>query len=100
MPNRIQRKRTKGWRKPDNCRCVTRPGVFGNPFRTANKFRKWLELAVAGEPLPANHTAEAVHMMRIADRIEELRGLDLACYCPPGAPCHADVLIEYANSSS
>jgi hypothetical protein len=27
----------------------------------------------------------------------ELRGRDLACYCPLDEPCHADVLIEVAN---
>jgi hypothetical protein len=27
----------------------------------------------------------------------ELRGRDLACWCKPGEPCHADVLLELAN---
>ena len=27
----------------------------------------------------------------------ELRGRDLACWCPLDAPCHADVLLEIAN---
>lgn len=27
----------------------------------------------------------------------ELRGRDLACWCQPGAPCHADLLIQIAN---
>jgi hypothetical protein len=27
----------------------------------------------------------------------ELRGRDLACYCPLDGPCHADVLLEIAN---
>lgn len=27
----------------------------------------------------------------------ELRGKNLACWCPLGQPCHADVLIEIAN---
>lgn len=31
-------------------------------------------------------------------RIDELRGHDLACWCPLDQPCHADVLIELANS--
>ncbi len=29
---------------------------------------------------------------------EELAGRDLACWCPPDQPCHADVLLELANS--
>lgn len=32
MPLRIQRKRTKGWRMPDNTVCVSRPSIFGNPW--------------------------------------------------------------------
>jgi hypothetical protein len=27
----------------------------------------------------------------------ELRGKDLVCWCKPGKPCHADVLLEIAN---
>lgn len=28
----------------------------------------------------------------------ELRGKNLACFCPIGSPCHADVLLEVANA--
>ncbi len=32
------------------------------------------------------------------EHIAELRGRDLACWCPlDGGPCHADVLLEWAN---
>jgi hypothetical protein len=104
MPARIQRKRTKGWKMPANAVSVTRPGRFGNPFRvsdgscthpdcgpkshpptTAQKavdaFRRWIE----GHPA-------LIAMVR-----EKLRGRDLACWCKPGDPCHADVLLEIAN---
>lgn len=30
--------------------------------------------------------------------LDELRGRDLACWCPLDAPCHADVLVEIANA--
>ncbi len=30
--------------------------------------------------------------------ISELRGKDLACWCPLDQPCHADVLLELANA--
>ena len=30
----------------------------------------------------------------------ELRGHDLACWCPIGTPCHADVLLDIANMHS
>jgi len=38
---------------------------------------------------------------RHPDRTEEIRaalaGKDLACWCPPDRPCHADVLLDIAN---
>jgi protein gp37 len=34
--------------------------------------------------------------LRIAAH-QELRGKDLACWCPLDQPCHADVLLELAN---
>ena len=100
MPIRVQRKRTKGWRKPENTRCVTRPGKFGNPFGTARKFRDWMERLTDGHPSPPLDSAEAKHMKRIADEIDELKGSNLACYCGLDADCHADVLLEYANGHS
>jgi len=34
----------------------------------------------------------------VTDVRRELRGLDLACYCPlDDEPCHADVLLVIAN---
>ena len=29
---------------------------------------------------------------------DQLAGLDLACWCEPGVPCHADVLLEIASA--
>lgn len=36
MPERIQLRRTKGWRKPDGAVVVTRPGRWGNPFKVGD----------------------------------------------------------------
>lgn len=33
----------------------------------------------------------------ILANIHDLRGRDLCCWCKPGTPCHADVLMEIAN---
>lgn len=30
-------------------------------------------------------------------RLHELRGKNLACWCKPGHPCHADVLLDVAR---
>jgi hypothetical protein len=99
-PKRIQRKRVKGWRLPKNAVCVTRPGVFGNPFvlekhetdrsLAVDLFRTWLTRSRMGDPWEEKRWA-------LQDRLKELSGKDLACWCKPGAPCHADVLLELAN---
>lgn len=95
---RIQMKRTKGWRKPDNTVYVGRPTKWGNPYHVGE--------VIDGEQL----TQEAVvELFRAAvsrndpilrfrpDDLELLRGKNLACWCREGTPCHADVLIELAN---
>jgi hypothetical protein len=41
------------------------------------------------------------HFDRIAQRLHELRGKNLACWCPielPDSYCHAGVLLELANA--
>lgn len=96
-PKRIQRKRTKGWRLPKGAKCVTRPGKWGNPFDSAKHFRKVL-LTLENPILARSISGEQIeHMKWIRDNIHELKGLDLACFCPLDKPCHADVLIEFAN---
>ena len=102
MPDRIQMRRAKGWRKPIGSIYVGRPGPFGNPFvidvdgdreTVVAKFRVWIAgSAWYGGRDPA-----------LARRgLRELAGKNLACWCPlpaPGEPdiCHAAVLLELAN---
>lgn len=40
----------------------------------------------------------AARRQAIYERLRELRGKRLACWCPPSAPCHADVLLRLANA--
>jgi hypothetical protein len=47
--------------------------------------------------------ADAVRMFRdfiffFEAELAELRGKDLACWCAEDQPCHADVLLEWANA--
>jgi hypothetical protein len=96
MPSRIQRQRSRGWRQPINAIYVGRPTKWGNPYKVG----------------VSNHTAEeAVAFYRrdliagslpvtVDDVCRELKGKDLVCWCEPGAPCHADVLLDVANSYS
>lgn len=106
MASRIQRKRTKGWRMPENAVSVCRPGPYGNPFVVTEKFSTGTKVGGWYTAVP---TAEdAVACFRIYVALEqnadllvkaraELRGRDLACFCALGDPCHADVWIEVVN---
>ena len=89
MARRIQRKRTKGWRMPPNTVYVGRPSKWGNPFPVAKYGR---DLALF------NFRQRMKNLVLIGADFSELRGKDLACWCPLGQPCHADVLLEIANS--
>lgn len=98
-PKRIQRRRTKGWRLPDNAVSITRPGKFGNPYKTAYEFRQVLGMIRDGQFAGVDFENPTIaRMKRIADSVEELRSKNLACFCPEGQPCHGDVLIELANA--
>lgn len=90
MPQRIQRRRDKGWTMPEGVVYVGRPSVWGNPFNSVHSFRAWL----AGTLPSAPHGERRETLLA---RLPELRGKDLACWCAPRAACHADVLIELAN---
>ncbi len=107
-PRRIQLSRTKGWRMPANTVKVCRPGPWGNPFRVGSTltqvsgaeqgltFEVTPEIAVRLFRELATSDSPAGEATREAARIE-LRGKNLACWCPLDQPCHADVLLEIAN---
>ncbi|MBK7554770.1 MAG: DUF4326 domain-containing protein [Flavobacteriales bacterium] len=52
-----------------------------------------------GEPIPAGTlTAERKDYRELVLReVHALHGLNLACWCKPGTPCHADVLLALAE---
>ena len=105
-PKRIQLRRQKGWRKPENTVVVSRPSKWGNPYKLSDY--------PAAMPV-AERRAHAVECFRgqllgripepfyplrfaIEDVRRELRGKNLACWCKVGDACHADVLLEVANA--
>ena len=99
-PCRVWRRRVKGWKMPENTVSVCRPGRFGNPFkvgadRTQRQavecFRSWLTTPHITAGIPDKKQA-------VLDGLASLRGKNLACYCKPGTPCHADVLLDLANA--
>jgi hypothetical protein len=124
VPERIQRSRVKGWRMPEGAIYVGRPTKWGNPWvidtssglvvgpgqfyshdPTASRslavalYRDWLRLGNQSPALSGTRDY-AVTRRIILDGLAELRGHDLACWCPlDGQLCHADVLLELANGA-
>lgn len=112
MPERIQRRRTKGWTMPPGAVYVGRPTRWGNTWPVGDivsdggpryygrryayldaaaataVFRCWALGTVADTPDAKDFRAKV---------LAELAGRDLACWCPLDQPCHADVLLEIAN---
>lgn len=92
-PTRVQLRRTWGWRMPPNTVKVDRTTRWGNPYQGdgANPDRAMLVR------LFREYIARPEQAAKRAAIRTELRGRNLACWCPPGEPCHADVLLELAN---
>lgn len=112
MPKRIQRKRTKGWRMPEGAVYVGRPSRWGNRFIVSSEpdrlehYADWRRNVDLWDGWPVADAATAVEafqhfaLIRLQgdpQAFDELRGKDLACWCPLDQPCHADVLLELAN---
>ena len=115
MPQRLQLRRTKGWRLPDNAVNAARPGRWGNPFRVdafgralaIELFRRALEDDWRDGDVPQDLLDEArAGRAEVSRKMGEqpceavraaLRGKDLACWCKPGEACHVDVLLRVAN---
>jgi hypothetical protein len=115
MPQRIQIRRTKGWRMPEGAANVSRPTVWGNLFRVGStnwrpavdhiETGRWDRTNLAPMTLAdviEAHRRMVLRDMQDADYAASLRfalaGKDLACWCPLDQPCHADVLLEIANA--
>ena len=129
-PQRIQRKRVKGWRMPEGAKYVGRPSRWGNPFRIyrghhsigptwARAREAWHHLPAqeclvgyvsSSSPLGPEAAVEPYRDLlkarardapdRLRDWLAPLAGADLACWCPLDQACHADVLLEIANGGA
>lgn len=106
IPQRIQRRRVKGWRMPAGAVFVGRPSRWGNPWRAGDEGPR-----VPGTPYARSlyylDTMLAVgaferltvpeQLAVVPDWLEPLRGKDLVCWCRLDQPCHADVLLKLAS---
>lgn len=111
MSKRIQRKRVKGYKMPADAVYVGRPTKWGNPFNWKDAdgdlippnvakgyakelFSNWLK---GGYFAWSDKENLEDRRQWILEHISDLRGKDLACWCSPDEPCHADVLLRLAN---
>lgn len=116
-PVRLKLRRTRGFRLQEvslatnglPARKVDRSTRFGNPWavgdcgipdaaEAARRFRA----AVIGFKSNGAWCGPKAHPDSYIGRIirtapAELAGHNLACWCDPDAPCHADVLLDLAN---
>lgn len=125
MPERLQLRRTCGWRKPEGAVVTSRPTRWGNPFvvriepngadplgwyvgihgtrykasgyfhdraeavaAAVKTFERWLRRS-DGYGFHGLHDRRAW----VLDNLHVLAGRDLLCWCKPGEPCHADILL-------
>lgn len=122
-PVRLQRSRKKGSRleSPNGLPvvCVTRGTKWGNPFRSDRLGKQWAvsmfrllvrrrqsEIVKRLEAAGQTEGDATLNMLWLQCRpghymqthLHELRGKNLACWCKPGEPCHADSLLEISNA--
>lgn len=107
-PQRVQLSRKLGWRKPEGAIVVARPSGFGNPFTVkevrnrlgvdepearsiaVSLYSGWLRGVTSTDYLQGGRMWTLAHLF-------ELRGHDLACWCPLDQRCHADFLLGAAE---
>ena len=83
---------------PEGAVYVGRPTKWGNPYRVGAEPYDGDGGQTLEEALYAYRHLTVPHLP-----VAELRGKDLACWCPlvdkdgHPVPCHADVLLEIAN---
>ena len=102
----MQLRRTKGWRMPTNTVKVDRTTLFGNPFAVRDYghalavelHRRWISAEPLGPTaLVAAIPDLAVRRKEVLEALPALRGKNLACWCAPGSPCHAEALLKHLN---
>jgi hypothetical protein len=96
MPRRYQLKRArggglKGGAIPEGSVYVGRPTKWGNPFKITETVTREESIASFEKYLREMPTEKRTALLA------PLRGKNLVCWCPLNVPCHADVLLKWAN---
>ncbi len=77
---------------PDTAKYVGRPTMWGNPFKGPDAVERYRE------------ALDNLRQEQLDQLLAPLAGLSLVCWCPlvdkdgKPVPCHADILLTYANS--
>ena len=105
------------FRKSEYCWTALSYGCRGDPLgrqeASVRAFRLWIDnpsghvVKQEETPMMGNTersfaigpTVTAGRAPEKAEIIAQLRGKNLACFCRPGDPCHADVLLDLANAA-
>lgn len=76
---------------PPNTVYVGRPTKWGNPYipETPDEYQEAVD--------DYEFWQKALIARGYNHNFNELRGKNLACWCPLDRPCHADVLLKLAN---
>lgn len=74
---------------PDGAVYIGRPSKWGNPFQIGRDGTR--------AEVIAKHRAWLCDQPQLMQKLHELRGRDLVCWCAPAA-CHGDTLKELANA--
>lgn len=107
-PQRIQLKRAKGWRMPENTVKVDRSTKWGNPFVVSRDGTRadcvQLFAGLMGGLVcltcKVSVDQQKAYAKMVAAEREQLRGKNLGCWCAPNVQCHADILLEIANGAA
>ncbi len=91
-PVRLQLSRARGWRLPEGAVSVAHPTRWTNPFRP-----QWRTPAANAAAVEHYRDYLARNPALVDEARAELTGLNLACWCAPSLPCHADILLAIAN---
>lgn len=121
---RIQRKRIKGWKKPEGCISVSRPSKYGNPYkivgdmiygdashRRGKILSQWIFIECCDPENVNKRLAELFEQwilglsdhdikpcpFTIDDIKRDLKDHKIMCFCSLEKDCHGDVLLKYLN---
>ena len=102
-PVRLQLKRIKGFNLQDLSRStngleavvVSRPSRWGNPYKVDEYDPDYGSI---DREFAMELYQEFYESSDLFKYIYQLKGKNLACWCPLDQPCHADILLEVANA--